>query len=221
VCDRAGHNATNCRTKALLFKNGTINPAAIDALLQLGNDDRRNQRGRGHRYELRDRHQQRATANYVQGAVAAEISRLFPETVVNANPSSSSDSQYHHFSSPGDVPLIFDTGASTTMMPHTRFHRTVWHTTTAVTMPNGDSTRATGVGEAMFPVSCHGIALQSLVVSRLRAGLIAAGQVAKQHDILIQKRHLFVVLRGPPPATSRPAPAAMPWNRPPSSHLMS
>jgi hypothetical protein len=46
------------------------------------------------------------------------------------------------------------------MMPHTRFHRTVRHTTTAVIMANGDSTRATGVGEAMFPVVGHGIALQ-------------------------------------------------------------
>jgi hypothetical protein len=87
------------------------------------------------------------------------------------------------------------------MMPHTRFHRTVRYTTTAATMANGDSTRAIGVGEAMFPVVGHGIALQSLVVPGLRAGLIAAGQVAKQHDILIQKRHTFVVLRGPPPAT--------------------
>jgi hypothetical protein len=29
VCDRAGHNATSCRTKAFLFENGRINPAAI------------------------------------------------------------------------------------------------------------------------------------------------------------------------------------------------
>jgi hypothetical protein len=85
-------------------------------------------------------------------------------------------------------------------MPHTRFHRTVRHTTTVVTMANGDSTRTTGVGEAMFPVVGHGIALQSLVVPGLRAGRIAAGQVPKQHDILIQKRHMFVVPRGPPPA---------------------
>jgi hypothetical protein len=143
----------------------------------------------------------RAIANHVQGAVAAELASLFPETVVNANSSSSSDSQYHHLPSPRDVPLIFDTGASTTMKPHTRFHRTVRHTTTAVTMANGDSTRSTGVGEAMFPVVGHGIQLQSLVVPGLRDGLIAAGQVAKQHDILIQKRHMFVVPRGLPPAT--------------------
>jgi hypothetical protein len=88
------------------------------------------------------------------------------------------------------------------MMPHTRFHRTVRHTTTAVTTANGDSTRATVVGKAMFPVVGHGIALQSLVAPGLHAGLIAAGQVAKQHDILIQKRHMFVVPRGPPPATN-------------------
>jgi hypothetical protein len=87
------------------------------------------------------------------------------------------------------------------MMPHTRFHRTVRHTTTAVTMANGDSTRATGVGDAMYPVVVHGIALQSLVVPGLRAGLIAAGQVAKQHDILIHKQHMYVIPRGPPPAT--------------------
>jgi hypothetical protein len=72
---------------------------------------------------------------------------------------------------------------------------------TAVTMANGDSTRAIGVGEAMIPVVGHGIALQSLLVPGLRAGLIAAGQVAKQHDILIQKQHMFVVPRGPPSAT--------------------
>jgi hypothetical protein len=59
-------------------------------------------------------------------------------------------------------------------------------------MANGDSTRATGVGEAMFSVVGHGIALQSLVVPGQPAGLIAAGQVAKQHDILIQKRHMFL-----------------------------
>jgi hypothetical protein len=47
VCDRAGHNSTNCRTKALLFKNGRINPAAIDALRHLGHDKRRGQRGGG------------------------------------------------------------------------------------------------------------------------------------------------------------------------------
>jgi hypothetical protein len=87
------------------------------------------------------------------------------------------------------------------MMPHICFHRTVRHTTTAVTTANGDKTRATGVGEAMFPVVSHGIVLQSLVVPRLRAGLIAAGQVAKEHDIIIQKRFMFVVPRGPPPAT--------------------
>jgi hypothetical protein len=132
-----------------------------------------------------------------QDAVAAEPASLFPETVKNANASSSSDSQYHHLPSPRDVPLIFDTGASTTMMPHTRFHRTVRHTTTAVTMANGDSTRSTGVGEAIFPVVGHGITLQSLVVIGLRAGLIAAGQVAKQHDIQMQTRHMFVVPRGP------------------------
>jgi hypothetical protein len=68
-------------------------------------------------------------------------------------------------------------------------------------MANGDSTRATGVGEAMFTVVGHAIAFQLLVVPGLRAGLIAAGQVAKQHDILIQKRHMFVVSRGQPPAT--------------------
>jgi hypothetical protein len=65
VCDRAGYNATNCRTKALLFKNGRINPAAIDALRQLGNDDRRSQRGRGRCYEARDRRQQRAITNHL------------------------------------------------------------------------------------------------------------------------------------------------------------
>jgi hypothetical protein len=198
---RADHNATNCRTKAPLFKNGRINPAAIDALRQLGNDDRRSQRGRGRGYEARDSRQQRAIANHVQGAVAADLASLFPETVVNANASSSSDSQYHRWPSPRDVPLIFDTGASTTMMPRTRFHRTVRDTTTAVTTANGDSTRATGVGEAMFPAVGDGIAPQSLVVPGLRTGLIAAGQVAKHHDIIIQKRHMFVVPRGPPPAT--------------------
>jgi hypothetical protein len=51
-------------------------------------------------------------------------------------------------------------------------------------MANGDSRRVTGVGEAMLPVVGHGIALPSLLVPGLRAGLIAAGQVAKQHDIL-------------------------------------
>jgi hypothetical protein len=178
VCDRAGYIATNCRTKALLFKNGRINPAVFDALRQLGNDDRRSQRDRGRCYEARDRRQQRAIANHVQGAVASELASLFPDTVVSANVSSSSDSQYHHLPSPRDVPLIIETGASTTMMPHTRFHRTVWNTTNAVTMANGDSTRAIDVGEAMFPVVGHGIALQSLIVPGLCAGLIAAGQVA-------------------------------------------
>jgi hypothetical protein len=201
MCDRAGHNATNSRTKALLFRNGRINPAAIDALRQLGNDERRSQRGRGLFYEAYDRHQQRAISNHIQGAVAAEIASLCPETVVNANASSSFDSQYHHLPSPRDVPLIFDTGASTTMMSHTRCHRTVRHTTTTVTMANGDSTRATGVGEAMFPVVGHSVAIQSLVAPGLRAGHIAAGQVTKQHYILFQKRHMFVVPRGPPPAT--------------------
>jgi hypothetical protein len=87
------------------------------------------------------------------------------------------------------------------MMPHTRLHRTVRHTTNTVTMTNGDSTRATGVGEAMLPVVGHGIQLQSLEVPGLRAVLFAAGQVAKQHDILVPKQHIFVVPRGPPPAT--------------------
>jgi hypothetical protein len=62
VCDRAGHNAANCRTKALLFKNGRINPAAIDALRRLGNDDRRSQGGRGRRFESRDSRHKHATA---------------------------------------------------------------------------------------------------------------------------------------------------------------
>jgi hypothetical protein len=88
VCDRAEHNTTNCRTKALLFKNGRINPTAIDALRQLSNDDRRIQRGRGRRYEARDRRQQRTIANHVQGAVSAELASLLPKTVVNANASS-------------------------------------------------------------------------------------------------------------------------------------
>jgi hypothetical protein len=87
------------------------------------------------------------------------------------------------------------------MMPHTRFHRTVRHTSTAVTMANGHSTRTTDVKEAMFPVVGHSIAPQSLVVPGLRAGLIAAGQVANHHDILIQNRPMFVDPRGPPPAT--------------------
>jgi hypothetical protein len=200
VCDRAGHNATNCRTKALVFKNGRINPAAIDALRQLGNDNKRSQRGRERRNEARHRRQQRAIANHVQGAVAADLASLFPETVVNANASSSSDSQYHHLPSPRDVFLIFYTGAGTKMMPHTRFHRTVGHTTTAADMANGD-TRATGVGEAILPAAGHGIELQPLLVPGLGAGLIAAGQVAKQHNILIQKRHMFIVPRSPPPAT--------------------
>jgi hypothetical protein len=55
VFDRAVHIATDCRTKALLFKNGRINPEAIDAVRHFGNDDRRIQRGRGRRYEARDR----------------------------------------------------------------------------------------------------------------------------------------------------------------------
>jgi hypothetical protein len=88
------------------------------------------------------------------------------------------------------------------MMPHTRYLRIIRHTTTAVTMANGHSTRATGVGEALFPVGSKRLALPSLVVPGLRAGLIAAGQVAKQHDILIQKRHMFVVPRGPPPVSA-------------------
>jgi hypothetical protein len=40
MCDRAGYNATNCRTKALLFEKDRINPAAIDSLRQIGNEDR-------------------------------------------------------------------------------------------------------------------------------------------------------------------------------------
>jgi hypothetical protein len=66
-------------------REGRINPAAIDVLRQLGNDGMRSQRGRGRLYEASDRRQQRAIANHVQGAVAAEIASLFPETVVNAN----------------------------------------------------------------------------------------------------------------------------------------
>jgi hypothetical protein len=49
------------------------------------------------------------------------------------------------------------------MMPHTRYYRIDRHTPTAVTMANGESTRATYVDEAMFPVGKRGIALSSLL----------------------------------------------------------
>jgi hypothetical protein len=167
-CATMQDNDTNCRTKALLFKNGRVNPAAIDALCQLGNDDRHSQSGRGRRYEACDRRQQRAIANHVQGPVAAELASLFPETVVKANVSSSYDSQYHHLPSPHDVPLIFHTGTSTTIMPHTCFHRTVWHATTAVSIANGESTRVLFVAkdETSVDIMCRKLCSNFLRKSR-------------------------------------------------------
>jgi hypothetical protein len=111
-----------------LIQNGGFNPAAIDALRRFGNDNRRSLRGGRRRSEARDRRQQRAIANHVQGAVAVELASLFPETVVNANASSSSDSQFRHLPSPRDVPLIFRyrcehyDDATYTLPPHRPAH---------------------------------------------------------------------------------------------------
>jgi hypothetical protein len=74
VCDRAGLNATNCRTKALLFKYGRLNPAAIDAFRQLGLDKKPRQRDGRPCNEARDRRQQRAIANHVSCVAEDEIS---------------------------------------------------------------------------------------------------------------------------------------------------
>jgi hypothetical protein len=210
VCDRRGHNARDYRTRALLFKDGRLNHAAIAILRDAVDEDRRyggraprgNRGGRG-----RSRHRHRSAANAAQAQGAddnsgiAGLTALFQQLAhpVNADAAqaSRSDSEYNNSR------MLFDTGASTTMTPTSRRHIALHPTRATVTMADGSTTRATSAGPAIFPTGASSLRLPALVVPGLRNTLIAASDVARHHDVLIQQRHMYIVPRGKRPVPSQ------------------
>jgi hypothetical protein len=124
VCDKRDHNAPECYTRALLFKNGRLNQHAISALRRAANDNDNNSGGgnRGLRNDRANRRQRRQVAKLVHRRIASDLAAIFPTVAPQVNNNaSSSDSQYMPLSRSNPA-IIFDSGASTTMTPDTRYH---------------------------------------------------------------------------------------------------
>jgi hypothetical protein len=101
VCDKRGHNAPECYTRALLFKNGSSNQHAISALRRAANDNDNNIGGGNHgqRNDRANRRQRRQVANLVHRRVAIDLAAMFPTVASQVNDNaSSSNSQYMRLS---------------------------------------------------------------------------------------------------------------------------
>jgi hypothetical protein len=89
--------------------------------------------------------------------------------------------------------ILLDSAASTTMAPDTPHHHRTARSHTLVTVANANTTRATATGPATLPTFPTPTTLDVLVVPGIRDTLLAASQVAKPSDILIQQDEVFIV----------------------------
>jgi hypothetical protein len=95
--------------------------------------------------------------------------------------------------------ILLDSAASTTMTPATRYHHRTARIHTLVTVANANTTRATATGPAALSTFPTPTTLDVLVVPGIRDTLLAASQVAKTSDILIQQDEVFIVPKSPRP----------------------
>jgi hypothetical protein len=85
------------------------------------------------------------------------------------------------------------------MEPDTRDHHRTARSHTLVTVANANTTRATATGPAILPTFPTPTTLDVLVVPGIRDTLLAASQVAKTSDILIQQDEVGIVSKSPRP----------------------
>jgi hypothetical protein len=99
--------------------------------------------------------------------------------------------------------LLLDSAASTTMTPDARNHHNTIKSQTLVTVANANTTPATARGPAILPTIPRPATLGVLVVPGIRDTLLAASQVTKSSDILIQENNIFIIPQGPQPLPGR------------------
>jgi hypothetical protein len=95
--------------------------------------------------------------------------------------------------------ILLDSAASTTMALDTRHHHRTARSRTLVTVANANKTRATATGPATLPTFPTPTTLDVLAVPGIRDTLLAASQVAKASDILIQQDEVFIIPKSPLP----------------------
>jgi hypothetical protein len=95
--------------------------------------------------------------------------------------------------------ILLDSAATTSMAHDTRHHHRTARSRTLVTVANTNSTRATATGPATLPTFPTATTLEVLVVPGIRDTLLAASQVAKSSDILIQHDEVFIIPKDPRP----------------------
>jgi hypothetical protein len=85
------------------------------------------------------------------------------------------------------------------MAPDTRHHHRTARSHTLVTVSNANTTGATATGPETLPTFPTPTTLDVLVVPGIRDTLLAASQVAKTSDILIQQDEVFIEAKSPRP----------------------
>jgi hypothetical protein len=89
------------------------------------------------------------------------------------------------------------------MTPDARYHQNTVKSQTLVTVANPNTTPATACGPATIPTTPRLSTLDVLVVPGIRDTQLAASQVTKSSDILIQENNIFIIPQGPQPLPLR------------------
>jgi hypothetical protein len=132
-------------------------------------------------------------AHKVQVQVAADLATYLP----TYSEIKQSDDVEQYTTIPSRI--LLDSAASTTMAPDTRHHHRTARSNTLVTVAKVNTTRATGTGPATLPTFPTPATLDVLVVPGIRDTLLAASQVAKTSEILIQQDEVLIVPKSPRP----------------------
>jgi hypothetical protein len=85
------------------------------------------------------------------------------------------------------------------MAPKIRHHHRTALSRTLITVANANTTRATATVPATLPKFPTTTTLEVLVGPGIRDTLLAASQVAKSPDILIQQDDVFIIPKAPRP----------------------
>jgi hypothetical protein len=99
--------------------------------------------------------------------------------------------------------MLLDSAASTTMTPDASYHHSAIKSQTLITVAKASTTPATARGPATLPTTPRPATLDVLVVPGIRETLLAASQVTKSSDILIQENNIYIIPQGPQPLPGR------------------
>jgi hypothetical protein len=135
-------------------------------------------------------------AHQVQVQVAAALAPF-----VTAYPSVNPSAVDEYTAAPSRI--LLDSAASTTMAPDIRYHHSTTRSSTMVNVANSNTTPATASGPATLPTTPQSTTLDVLVVPGMQDTLLAASQVTKSSDILIQKDKVFIIPHGQQPSPDR------------------